>query len=261
MKAILLSCLLLAAVLAEEYHFYHYTGADMLVSNQPKVKVDGPIFVEFLKTINITAIAGMHISGKTHTAFGIIGNITNITVKGDEVEITAKCWEIGWGLKNLEQISGVISAKGSWKKALKWKGDCYSAKEKMMFNITANGVYAKCPFYLPYDASKRAHMLIGEPAETYKNINVLNFAIMGYPYIDSIKNCTFWVKNFDQTNLTKPGVVVVGKDGLHCGIIDQEGDKFIHTDAAKKKVAATPLTEAMLKNFFPKGHLFKDYKC
>jgi hypothetical protein len=260
MKAILLVFLLVAA-LCDEYHFYHYNNGELIYNNKPKAKVDGPIFVEFLKTMNLTILAGMQIDKSTHTPFGIVANITNITIKGENVEIYAKCWEMAWGLKNLGGVVGTVHATGSWKKHLKWKGDCYSTAEKVTMNVTANGVYSKCPFYLPHEAAKRAHVLLKEKAEAYKAVNVLNFAIMGYPYLNNIKNCSFYQKSFPQTNFTKPGAVIVGDDGVHCAIIDSEGDKFIHSNPTKKVVEASPLTEAMLKTFFPKKWSFRDYHC
>lgn len=259
MKAILLVFLLVAA-LCDEYHFYHYTNGE-LTHNKQKSRINGPIFVEFLKTINVTVLTGMQTVNKVHTPFAVVGNITNITINGDNVELYANCFELAWGLKSLGQVSGYIHATGSWKKNLQWKGDCYAAKEKVTINVTANGVFSKCPFYLPPEAARRAHQVIGEKAEAFKAVHVLNFAIMGYPYINTISNCSFYVKNFPQTNFTKPGAVVTGDDGVHCGIIDQEGDKFIHTNPTKKVVEATPLTEALLKTYFPKGHTFRDYHC
>ena len=260
MKAILLAFLLVAA-LCDEYHFYHYTNGEIIHDKNPKAKIAGPIFVEFLKTMNITVLAGMLTEKHIHTPFAIVGNITNMSINGESVDIYAKCRELSWGLKNLGGVSGIIHATGSWKKDLQWKGDCYASKEKITVNVTAKGIFAKCPFYLPPEAAKRAHVIIGEKAEAFKAVHVLNFAIFGFPYITTMSNCTYYLKNFPTTNFTKPGAVVVGNDGLHCGIIDSEGDKFIQSNPTKKVVEATPLTESMLKTYFPKGHVFKDYHC
>jgi hypothetical protein len=260
MRAFLLICLL-AAVLAEEYHDYHYYDGQLIVNQKVKSKVEGPIFVEYLKTINVTVLAGMHVEKKDHIPFAIATNMTNITIKGDNIEFYADCLEMYWGLKSYAGLKGGIYAKGTYKGNLELMGGCYSEKEKFGLNVSVKGVHVDCPFYLPPEASKRAEILVGEKAESFKNIHVLNFAIMGYPYIQTLDNCTFWLKTFNEVNVTKPGFVIVGKDGLHCAIIDKEGDKFIQTDPAKKKVVSTPITEKNLKTYFPKGHIFKEYKC
>ena len=256
MKLIFIA-LLLSAIFCEEYHTYHYEGK-MAVNSDPLVAINGPIYIELLKTMNVTIISGMHTKGSVNTPFGFVAKITKIIMNGNKMEIEVKCWEGGWGHQMVNDLVGMIRITGDLNQ-IEFMQNCTEPKSKMQVGINAHGVKAQCPFYLPPEAAKRAQILVGEKEEMYKPIHVLNFAVMGYPYIESIKDCSWWLKNFHNATEGKPGFVVVGTDGKHCGIVDKEGDKFIHSNPVKHLVTATPM--AMLKDFFKAGHVFKEYKC
>ena len=59
------------------------------------------------------------------------------------------------------------------------------------------------------------------------------------------------MKMFPNTDKAAPGMIIVGKDGKNCAIIDNEGDKFIHSNPIKKVVTETPLV--MVNQFFTNG--------
>ena len=257
MRAILLT-LLLALALCDELHYMHYKGGEIVVNNAAAVKIDGPIFIEFLSTINVTVIAGMHVKGNAKTPFGFAAKVFRYTKNGDNFLIEANCTEGSWGTKSLQGMEGTIYVNGTFQKAT-YSGYCLHRASKFNVTITAVGNYVKCPIYLPPEAAVRARILVGEKAEAYNAINVVNFAVMGYPYITNIPNCTFWLNNFYNATAAKPGFVVVGKDGAHCGIIDKEGDKLIHSNPGKKTVTETPLS--LINEFFKAGYIYKEYKC
>jgi hypothetical protein len=257
MKAILLT-LLLALALCDEMHYLHYKGGNLVVNTEPAVKVEGPIFIEFLKTMNITAIAGMHLKGSVKTPFGFSARIVSFNKSGDKIDIRANCTEASWGVKPLHGMKGEVRITGTFQKA-EYYGWCYHEATKQNFSITATGNYVKCPIYLPPEAAVRARILVGEKAEGYQPIHVLNFAVMGYPYINSIANCSWWLDKFTNQTAPKPGYVIVGKDGAHCGILDKEGDKVIHSNPAKKLVTETPLS--LINEFFKNGYVLKEYHC
>lgn len=257
MKVLFLAILLTAA-LCEEFHFYHYQGGDIIVNKEKPVKVSGPIFIEFLKTMNITVISGMHEKGAVHTPFAFVAKINTSKMENGNIEIIGSCWEGGWGTSGLKDLVGIVNITGTPSK-INYFQNCSHQATKMQWIVSAKGEETKCPFYLPPEAAKRAHILVGEPIEKYQAVHVPNFAMFGYPYINSIKNCSFFLDKFINATEPKPGFLVVGKDGKHCGLFDKEGDKFIHSNPVAKKVSLT--SNVQLKNFFPAGYVIKEYKC
>eukprot|EP00830_Metopus_es_P018199 TRINITY_DN623_c0_g1_i1.p1 TRINITY_DN623_c0_g1~~TRINITY_DN623_c0_g1_i1.p1 ORF type:complete len:271 (-),score=38.33 TRINITY_DN623_c0_g1_i1:11-823(-) len=257
MKTLLLACLL-AFAFCEEYYTYHFKGGDMIVNQEKPVKVSGPIYIEFLKTMNLTIISGMHEKGAQRTPFGFVNLITSIVMKDGQVEMIGKCKEGGWGTNMMGNLEGVMRITGT-KDKIHYVGNCSHKESKMNFTIIADAVASKCPFYLPPEGAARAHTLVGESSEKYQPNHVLNFALFGYPYINTLANCSVYLNMFPDVSDVKPGFLVVGKDGKHCGLFDKEGDKFIHSNPAAKKVTLT--SNVQLKNFFPAGYVIKEYKC
>lgn len=257
MKVILLACLLVLAC-CEESFTYHYKG-DMIVNKQNSVKVSGPIYIDFLKTINVTLISGMHMVGSVHTPFGLISKLTSVKMEGGKIDIEGTCMEGGWGEnRKLFDMEGTLKITGTHDK-IHYVLNCTHKPTELYFKINADGVFTKCPYYLPPEAAKRAHLLVGESTEKYQAHNVLNWAMLGYPYFMNIKNCSIYLTQFTNVTEIKPGFLVIGKDGAHCGVFDREGDKFIHSNPATKKVSDTP--NSQLKTYFPKGYVLKEYKC
>ena len=248
----------IVAVYGQEYLSFRYKG-HMQVSKEKPTPIEGPIFLEFLKTMNLTVITGMHmVDHKQHTAFAFVSKIVKYSKDGDSISIEADCWEGAWGLKKFNDLVGKVIINGTVKE-IYYLSNCSQPISKTNWTITAKAEAVSCPLYLPPEAARRAQMLLGEKADAYKPVHVINYAVMGYPYIERISNCTWWLKNFPNVTQHKPGFVVVGLDGNHCGIIDKEGDKFIHSNPVKREVTENPII--MLRNFFPKGYIFKEYKC
>lgn len=255
MRAIFLACLI-ALAFCDELHFYHYKDGSIVVDNETAVKTSGPIFVEYLKTVNYTMIAGLYTKNKVSTPFGFGGIIYSSKVNKDAFEILANCTEGGWGVKPLRKLFGPIKVSGTWTKTAHFSGWCYDSEAKTNYSLNANGVYTKTPFYNFTEAAGRAQILVGQPSSNYQPVHVLNFAVIGYPYINTMKDCKAYLP-FKNATESKPGYLVVAKDGAHCAILDKEGDKFIHTNPTKKLVEATPMS--LINTFFPKGYNFKLY--
>ena len=257
MRAIFFALLVISAFcLKEEFHYFHYKEGHIVVDKEKPVKTTGPIFIEFLKTINITSIAGMHVQGSTYTPFAFAGKIVSFKKEGDHnYQIIANCTEGAWGMNPLK-LQGQIHISGQWQKNAHYHGSCYDVASKKNYSVEAQGEYTLTPFYLPAEAAARAQLLVGQSAEAYQPVHVLNFAIIGYPYITMIKNCTFY-EQFKNATASKPGYIVYGNDGAHCAIVDKEGDKFIQSNPAKKQVTMNPMS--MLKDFFKNGYTFKLY--
>ena len=257
MKFIILSCLLLAAF-CQQFHFFHYTDGHMVVDKLHPAKISGPIFIEFLKTMNMTTIAGMHIQGTTETPFALVAKITKFVQNGDKIAIDAECTEAGWGTKFFA-ANGTVKIEGSWND-IKYHANClHKQAPHTHWEIHADGKYSKCPTYPPVEAGTRAKTLVGQSVEVFNAAQVINYATIGYPYIRALGNCTAHLHRHKNATDSKPGFLVIGVDGAHCGIVDKEGDKFIHANPVSKKVSETPM--AMIKNFFKNGVVYKDYSC
>eukprot|EP00829_Urostomides_striatus_P019769 TRINITY_DN786_c0_g2_i2.p1 TRINITY_DN786_c0_g2~~TRINITY_DN786_c0_g2_i2.p1 ORF type:complete len:296 (+),score=108.71 TRINITY_DN786_c0_g2_i2:70-957(+) len=257
MKLLFLAGIFLFA-LCQEYHFFHYSAGHMVINDAPRIAVNGNILVELVQGMNISIITGLYTRGGVHTPFSIVSNTTRYVQNGKEVEIEADCWRAEWGTKFLEDFAGKMKINGTWQR-ISFHLKATSNGKKNTYELNATGTYAKCGFYIPSEAARRAHILINEKSETYQPVHVVNYAVFGFPYIYHVPTCKWYLDKFPETNVTKPGFLIVGKDGKHCGILDKDAENLIHSNPAKKKVTATPLP--LIKDFFPQGYVIKEYKC
>ena len=129
--------------------------------------------------------------------------------------------------------------------------------EKTTWTIKAQAQLNSCGYYSLKEASLRASLLIGKPTSMFTSSHVISHAISAYAY--NKRNCEWYLKNIKDTDKAKFGVLIVGKDGKQCGILDNEGDKFIYGNEIKKQIVSVPL--ALASSVFPKGFVYKDYSC
>ncbi len=256
MKWILCLCVL-GVVLGEELHYFHYTGL-LSINQDSGTTVTGPMFVELLKNMNFTIVAGMYQKGTNHNSFGFTSKITSFKKNGDQFELHGACSEGTWGKTKIVSPQGKVIVEGTWDHAA-YSGWCYDTNSKTNYSLVGSGVFNKCMYYTPLEAGKRAQTLVGEKAEDYQAVHVLNYAAVGYAYINTIKNCKWYADNMKTAPKSGPGFIIVGHDASHCAIIDKDGDNFIHSHPDKKAVVITPLSQ--INTFFKKGHDFKDYTC
>ena len=119
---------------------------------------------------------------------------------------------------------------------------------------------AYCSVYKDKYASEGANYLVGGKKNHFRDVHVLNFAYYDYPYISVLKECKYYLNNFGAISDTiKPGYAIVGKDGMHCGVINSEGNSFIHTNPTKGEVTVTPLSAA--NTYFHNGYVIKTVPC
>ena len=255
MKAILFACLVLA-ILGNELHFFHYKDGEIKVNNDAPTKISGPIFLEFLNTRNFTAVAGLYVKGKTEVSFDFRMKIAKF-VNATNFEIEGECIEGNWGLKPIT-TAGKGKITGTWN-SINYESTCANSDLKMTWSIKAHADAVKCPFYLPAEGAVKAAMLVGQSADDYHPVHVLNFGVIGFTYISGITGCSWYVQNSKAAKDPKPGFLIISNEGDYCAIIDKEGDKFIHSNPAKKLVTLTPMS--MIKTFFKNGYTFRDYTC
>lgn len=246
--------LLLAVVLGDETHFFHQEG-EMWIGDK-KGKTFGVIIAEFLKNTRLLHIAGMHVKDGVHTPFYITGKIAAFIENPDNsFVINATAYEGMFGQKTFKDLMGSATLKGTWDKA-QYVGQYLSESSHLGFDTTGKG--HPCQYYSMEEASERAVYLVDEPHANYKGNHVLNHAIFGFAYLDM--GCEDYLKEVGTPiKKEKPGAIIVGNDSKYCAIVDKEGNKFIHSDPAKKKVIMSPMS--MIGAYFRGGYTIKEYKC
>lgn len=255
MKVLLLICLFVGA-LCDDLHFYHFAQGN-LVHGKEKLDSTGLIFIEFVNKANFTIVGGMAKHGKTLTPFSMLGKITSFN-NSTSIHIEGECNMISWGAGGrFIRSTGVVKVIGTWD-SINYESKC-KPQTGNEISFKASAKETKCPYYPPKDGAMKAKELIGQNARLYRPHHVVSYAILGYPYFGRVRNCTHYLRLFKNVTDPKPGFIIIGNNGSHCGIVDNEGHKFIHSDPGKKKVVMTPI--ALAKNFFKEGYFFKDYTC
>jgi hypothetical protein len=111
-------------------------------------------------------------------------------------------------------------------------------------------------FYPPKEAGVRAKDLIDQTSERYHAPHVIIYAIFDYPYLQ-IRCRDMLHSRFPDAPGPEPGAIIVGKDGQHCGILDNEGTKYVHSNPSARKVTYDSL--ATVEKYFPHGASYKRY--
>jgi len=129
--------------------------------------------------------------------------------------------------------------------------ECYTQTGDLWVFKSFN-IETKKRYYSPKEAGFRAKFLIGQPKSKYESRNVIGFAIEDNPYLYSTCWSLFWL---DDGPGPEPGAIMLGEDGEHCAILDDEGTKFIHTNPMTGKVTYESI--AVAQRYFPNGILYK----
>lgn len=232
MKFLILLISVFALIKCDEMHFYHYKEGTMKMKNDQPIKISGSIFVELLEPFNITIVSGLHIKNGVETPFYEVAQIAKYKRDNDKIDFEGTCLEVSWGTKT-SACTGEMKLKGTWNES-HYESHTINSETKAEWDIHLLAHYAQCPVYPPPEAAQRVKVLLNQPSEQFAPVNVLNYAIMGFAYIKDVADCSFYAQNFWNMTEPKPGFIIVGKDGKHCGIMDHEGDKFYHSNPAKK---------------------------
>ena len=242
-----------------DYHFFRFRG-NIMINGAASEDFDNLMAIFVSKEYG----SGSRIPG-LYTKTGFIPfffgyNLTKVVINGDKVDLSGNCFEAGWGMNWLGPKEGQVSIKGTWQK-LDYSGDCVDPKTGNRFSVKATLVYDKCIYFNHAEGARRAQALVGKKTDIInESSQVPNFAYRGYPYFMVSKTCTHFLKEFGTNSTSiKPGYVVAGLDGQHCGMINSAGDMFIQYNAAQKEVTSHPVR--MMKMFFPKGYQMKEPPC
>jgi len=172
------------------------------------------------------------------------------------IDIKLNCYRARHGLKNWEDLSGRGVLTGSWDKS-EFKAECYTEDEyEDLWIFKSSNVGSQRYFYPPKEAGLRAKFLIDQPTSKYKPGDIITFAIHDYPYLDW--GCaSFFDSNFPIIPGPEPGAIMLGKDGKHCAMLDNEGTKFIQSNSEARRVTYDSI--ALAERYFPYGIIYKRY--
>jgi len=168
-----------------------------------------------------------------------------------EIEYGCRLGAIG---RNRTDLEGTMILRGTWDK-VEFIGNC------RMLNgapYTFKGIGNKSEnlLYDPKEAGLRAKILINKNTEDFRSFEIIGYAIIDNYY--EFEDCdSFLSSSFPDLPGPSPGAIIVGKDGQHCAIVDNEGTKFIHGNLINKKVTLEALTS--IDRYFPRGVYYKGY--
>lgn len=246
--------LLLAFALCDRKYFTYKKGT-LQYGNEASGEIFGHLEIMNEGRDQYVELNGLHLGG-IRRPFAFIMGLPKMN--WDEPGLTGECRSGKWDLKSLK-LTGTYSVTYSGD-TVKFEGACTDLSTKKVFKINFTGNSTKCLVFQPPEPAIRSMYLIGEKISRYRPAYVLNFAYYDYPFMRILRNCRFYLNKFgDTATEAKPGYAIVGKDGMHCGVVDHEGTKFIHANPAKKQVTLTPL--ALANNFFRNGFVFKTVPC
>lgn len=246
MKTLIFSLLLLA-VLAKNIKVFRYKYGNLTIDRELPRNVSGTFLTQTEGNVSILFFMGT----EKHTMIPF--NIIAQKIDSSSEQIFS-CLRGTWKNRERMAMTGRIAIE-STKAGARATGSCFSLNSKTVWVLEAAGERDEELFYDPEDAGFRAAGLVSQSNSLYNAHEVIGYAIADMPFF--AKSCNGILKNFPAEEDDDPGMIIVGTDGKHCGIIDSEGDKFIHANPAKRVVTLTSLELA--KQFFPKGYVYRDY--
>jgi len=248
MKFIIFS-LLVSFCLCSEVHVFRYNNGTFTKGNKSPITISGTLYYEGNSKYIFLLFFGMDYS--TMTPLFLFLEAKGITTTG--IEIKLNCYGAQYELKNEEYLFGTGVLTGSWDKS-EFKGECYTKTGDLRMFKSSN-VKSQTFFYPQKEAGFRAKFLIDQPTSKYKPANIINFAIVDYPY--ATETCNHFLHFESDAPGPEPGAIMVGKDGNHCAILDNEGTKFIQSNSEARKVTYDSI--AVAERYFPKGIIYKTY--
>jgi len=244
-------CLLVSFCLCYEQHFFRYKNGTFTKGNKSPITISGTLHHQESSGDAEIVLFGMDYS--TMTPIRLIVYNKDTTTTG--IEIKLDCVAAQHGLEDTEFfLSGRGVLTGSWDKS-EFKAECYT-RTRDLWVFKSSNVKSQTYCYPPKEAGLRAKFLIDQPTSKYKPPEVINFAIYEYPY--SSFNCeTYLDSDFPVAPGPEPGGIMVGKDGNHCAILDNEATKFIQSNSEARRVTYDSI--AVANRYFPKGIVYKRY--
>lgn len=247
--------LLLLGLATCDKKYFTYKKGKLQQGNEAAAEIFGHLEIMQTGKNNYVELNGLYLGG-AHKPFAFI--MTEPKMDPSGAGLSGECKSGAWDLEHLKLTGKYTITLAD--NVVKFEGLCTNTETKLTYKIDFVGNSTKCLVYQAPEAADRAKYLIGEKASHFRPSHVLNFVYYDYPFLDVMKNCRFYLTKFGKEEPSaKPGYAIVGKDGMHCGVLDNEGNKFIHTNPAKKEVTLTSI--ALADTFFKNGYVFKSVPC
>lgn len=247
MKSFLFYFLSLAILCqTKEVITYRYTDGTLTRDTNVSI-IDGSMFETIDDKTETVQYAGID---KNRVPFMIIA--TGKTSEAN-AEVQLEC------LFGAQKTDKLIKLKGTAKivkteQESKIEGKCTAGLEVWQFNsiIRKEGDL----YYPPAEAGKRAEFLIDASTTDFNAANLIYYSILDYPYVKS--SCAgFLDDRYPKVDKAEAGAIIVGEDGKHCAIANEDGTKFIQSKAGTKKIVELAIGE--VEKEFGVNVLYKKY--
>ena len=242
----LIFCLLVSFCLCDEMRYFRFRNGTLIKGNENPRTLSGSLCY-----FTMSANAYVHFYSMDHSTMTPLH-----LMLGDRVELTTAnkvdlyCGGMRDGAKDLESLSGKAHLR-LYSDGSELSAEC-STQTGDLWLLKSFNIETKKLYYSQKEAGFRAKFLIGQPESKYKPPNVISFAIFDYPY--HAFNCESFLFYADAAG-PEAGAIMLGKDGKHCGILDDEGTKFIHTNPVAGKVTYESI--AVAERYFSEGIMYK----
>eukprot|EP00826_Nyctotherus_ovalis_P061789 TRINITY_DN8834_c0_g1_i6.p1 TRINITY_DN8834_c0_g1~~TRINITY_DN8834_c0_g1_i6.p1 ORF type:complete len:258 (-),score=49.02 TRINITY_DN8834_c0_g1_i6:243-1016(-) len=231
---------------AQEAHFFRYKDGTFKKGDADAVSITGTMYNTRMDDIREISFFGMDYS--TMTPFNIYGVTQRSSPHG-----TVDCRMGTWNLGSQQELSGYIELN-KLSNHTELNAVCVTQTGEQWTFVTRN-VETPNWLYTPKEAGARAKYLIGQSSKRYRSHHVILFAIADLP--DSNHCGIFLHEKYPTIDRPEIGAIMVGKDGKHCGILDDEGTKFVHSNPVLGRVTHEHLV--MAQRYFPRGVIYKRY--
>jgi len=219
--------------------------------NKSPIALSGSLYYGESSGFITVIFVGMDYS--TMTPVALIASARKAATTG--IEIKVDCSEALHGLEDSQKgLSGTSVLTGSWEQA-EFKAECYTRTGDLWVFKSSN-VKSRTMYYPQKEAGFRAKFLINQPTSKYFSRTVVLFAILDFPYLNMACK-DFLDPYFPDAPRPEPGAIIVGKDGNHCAILDNEGTKFIQSNYGVERVTYDSI--AVIERYFPNGAAYKRY--
>ena len=170
-----------------------------------------------------------------------------------EFEMEYECGGVMIG-RNESYLESTMILRGTWDKA-EFIGNCRFF-DGTPFTFKGIGNKSQSLLYDPKEAGLRAKMFIDKDTKDFQSYEIIGLAIIDSYY--EFKRCSHFLDPvFPDLPGPSPGAIIVGRDGQHCAIVDNEGGKFIHGNPVSRKVTLESITT--ISRYFPRGVYYKGY--
>jgi len=250
----LIFCLLVSFCLCleiSEARYFRFRNATLIRGDRNPITFFGTLHYQEPSPFTGVWFYGMDYSTKTHLFF-LLKHRNELTT-GSKVDV--HCMAARNGTGNLESMYGKGHVR-FYTDGCELSAECHTESGDFWV-LTSLNVATEKLYYSPKEAGFRAKFLIDQPKSKYGPEDVITFATFDHPYL--YKDCKDFLGSwYLDAPGPEPGAIMVGKNGEHCAILDDEGTKFTHTNPAAGKVTYDSI--AVAQRYFPSGIVYKRWR-